>query len=167
MEKPRRGNPPRVMPSMTNDDWETFFIYRYISSGAPRGSGVQSMTSDFGAMSIASSGGAQSSSRSVFHSNVADVQLKPKDKRGTISNLCSRWVLTFHIEGISGDPVNVIANYIKVLTKPQWELFQYHILFSPDVENKRFRREMITQHRVNTCNGWLFSSSNEYCFRLF
>lgn len=46
----------------------------------------------------------------------------------------------------------MIANYIKILTRPQWELFQYHILFTPDVENKRFRREMITQHRVNTSN---------------
>jgi aubergine-like protein len=54
----------------------------------------------------------------------------------------------FFVQGTAGDPVNIIANYIKILTKPQWELFQYHIEFTPDVENKRFRREIIAQHRV-------------------
>ena len=49
----------------------------------------------------------------------------------------------------------MIANYIKILTKPQWELFQYHINFIPDVENKRFRREMIAQHRVSISQKFL------------
>jgi aubergine-like protein len=54
----------------------------------------------------------------------------------------------FDYKGSAGDPVQIVANYIKILTRPQWELFQYHIEFTPDVENKRFRREIITQHRV-------------------
>ncbi|CAF3792734.1 unnamed protein product [Rotaria magnacalcarata] len=112
-EKPRRGNPPKVMP------------------GAPRGSGVVGMTSEFSAMRVTSSSG-RSSSRSVPYSSMSEAQPQATDKRGT-----------------AGDPVNIIANYIKILTKPQWELYQYHIEFIPNVENKRFRREIISQHRSN------------------
>ncbi|CAF1184445.1 unnamed protein product [Adineta steineri] len=111
-EKPRRGNPPKVM------------------SGAPRGSGIQSMTSDFAAMRVGANSG-RSSSRSVPYTELSEAQPQVTEKRGT-----------------AGDPINIIANYIKILTKPQWELFQYHIEFIPDIENKRFRREIISQHRT-------------------
>lgn len=99
-------------------------------SGAPRGSGVQGLTSDFSSMRVSSSSG-RSSSRSIPYSRMTESQPQATEKRGT-----------------AGDPVNIIANYIKVLTKPQWELFQYHIEFTPNLENKRFRREIISQHRV-------------------
>ncbi|CAF3978213.1 unnamed protein product [Rotaria sp. Silwood2] len=111
-EKPRRGNPPKVMP------------------GAPRGSGVKGITSEFATMRVGSSSG-RSSSRSIPYSSMSEPQPQTTEKQGT-----------------AGDPVNIIANYIKILTKPQWELFQYHIEFIPNVENKRFRREIISQHRT-------------------
>ncbi|CAF1161007.1 unnamed protein product [Adineta ricciae] len=112
-EKPRRGNPPKVMP------------------GAPRGAGVQSVTTDFAAMHVGATRSGRSSSRSMPYSTVSENRSQIGEKRGE-----------------SGDPINIIANYIKVLTKPEWELFQYHIEFTPDIENRRFRREIISQHRT-------------------
>ncbi len=29
--------------------------------------------------------------------------------------------------GVSGDPISIVANYIRILSKPSWQLFQYHI----------------------------------------
>lgn len=52
-----------------------------ICLGAPRGSGVNSMTSDFAAMSVASSG-ARSSSRSAPYSRTSEAQPQATDKRG-------------------------------------------------------------------------------------
>lgn len=29
--------------------------------------------------------------------------------------------------GVSGDPISIVANYIRILSKPSWQLYQYHI----------------------------------------
>lgn len=31
------------------------------------------------------------------------------------------------LSGVSGDPISIVANYIRILSKPSWQLFQYHI----------------------------------------
>lgn len=55
-----------------------------ISTGAPRGSGVNSVTSELGAMSIASS------TRSISHSNASNIQTQGTNKRGTINTFLPR-----------------------------------------------------------------------------
>ena len=52
-----------------------------IDLGAPRGSGLNSMTSEFGAMRVGSSSG-RSSARSVPNSSMAEAQPQAADKRG-------------------------------------------------------------------------------------
>ncbi len=107
------------------------------------------MISEFAGMRVGPGSG-RSSSRSVPYSSTSDTQPQVTDKRGKLIILfLSFWFFDF--SGTAGDPINIIANYIKILTKPQWELFQYHIEFMPNVENKRFRREIISQNRV-----WIF-----------
>ena len=103
-------------------------------------------------MSLQASSGGEPTARSVSHTTISETQPQPQtsERRGkfTFLDRLKYLLFTFH-PGTLGDPVNIIANYIKILTKPQWELFQYHIEFRPDIENKRFRREIIAQHRVN------------------
>lgn len=53
-------------------------------------------------------------------------------------------------QGTSGDPMYLIANYVKIFLKGFQDLFQYHVKFTPDVENKKFRREIISQHKVSS-----------------
>jgi hypothetical protein len=60
-----------------------------IYSGAPRGSGVNSMTSGFAAMRVGSSSG-RSSARSVPYSSMSEAQPQATDKRG------KRYFLSFH-----------------------------------------------------------------------
>ncbi len=52
-----------------------------IDSGAPRGSGLNSMTSEFAGMRVGSSSG-RSSARSVPYSSLPEAQPQAIDKRG-------------------------------------------------------------------------------------
>ncbi len=61
-----------------------------IYSGAPRGSGVNSMTSGFAAMRVGSSSSGRSSARSVPYSSMSEAQPQATDKRG------KRYLLSFH-----------------------------------------------------------------------
>ncbi|CAF0863904.1 unnamed protein product, partial [Didymodactylos carnosus] len=101
-----------------------------IMQSAPRGKGVEHLIGEFAQMSVHSLG--RSSSRSIPWSDLP--RTRPEsciDKRGT-----------------SGDVIPLIANYIKILSAPTWELFQYHIGFKPDIiEQRKMRRELIIQHR--------------------
>lgn len=47
-------------------------------------------------------------------------------------------------KGTSGELLPLIANYVRVLSTPQWLLYQYHVTFSPDsIDSRRTRRELI------------------------
>jgi hypothetical protein len=69
------------MPGMTINSQE---IIIQISSGAPRGSGVKDMTSEFAGMRVTSSSG-RSSSRSVPYSTMSETQPQATDKRGELT----------------------------------------------------------------------------------
>lgn len=56
-------------------------LFLKFSSGAPRGSGVKGMTSDFAAMRVGSSSG-RSSTRSVPYSSMSEPQPQATEKRG-------------------------------------------------------------------------------------
>ena len=46
--------------------------------------------------------------------------------------------------GTSGEMVPLIANYVRVLSTPQWSLYQYHVTFTPDdIESRKTRRELL------------------------
>ena len=39
------------------------------------------------------------------------------------------------------------SNYFQLEAAPNWMLYQYHVSFSPEVENKKFRMFLVKQHR--------------------
>lgn len=47
-------------------------------------------------------------------------------------------------KGTSGEVIPLIANYVRVLSSPQWSLYQYHVTFSPDtIDSRKTRRELL------------------------
>ena len=64
-------------------------------------------------------------------------------------------------KGTSGELIPLIANYVRILSTPQWLLYQYHVTFSPDaVESRKTRRELIGKKRrgnVQRCSTACFS----------
>lgn len=50
---------------------------------------------------------------------------------------------------------NVKANYFAFNTKMQWQVFHYHVTFSPEIENSAFRNALLAQQRP-TLGGFLY-----------
>ncbi|CAF0742824.1 unnamed protein product [Didymodactylos carnosus] len=98
---------------------------------APRGKGIEHL---MGGLEITPKGTPIGRGREYTYAQVHGPHTRPEhiiDKRGT-----------------GGDPIELVANYIKILSRPEWELFQYHIDFRPDiVEQRKMRREIVNQHQ--------------------
>ncbi|CAF2228788.1 unnamed protein product [Rotaria magnacalcarata] len=51
-------------------------------------------------------------------------------------------------QGTSGELIPLIANYVRILSAPQWLLYQYHVTFIPDsIDSRKTRRELLAQHK--------------------
>ncbi|CAF4441385.1 unnamed protein product [Rotaria sp. Silwood2] len=51
-------------------------------------------------------------------------------------------------QGTSGEIIALIANYVRILSAPQWLLYQYHVTFIPDnIDSRKTRRELLAQHK--------------------
>ncbi|CAF0730721.1 unnamed protein product [Adineta steineri] len=51
-------------------------------------------------------------------------------------------------QGTSGEVIPLIANYVRILSAPQWLLYQYHVTFAPDsIDSRKTRRELLAQHK--------------------
>ncbi|KAJ8346598.1 hypothetical protein SKAU_G00279990 [Synaphobranchus kaupii] len=48
--------------------------------------------------------------------------------------------------GTSGSPIELRTNYFRILSRPQWVLFQYHVDFNPPMESRRLRSALLFQH---------------------
>ncbi|KAK9522353.1 hypothetical protein VZT92_018825 [Zoarces viviparus] len=48
--------------------------------------------------------------------------------------------------GISGAPIRLKANFFRILSRPQWVLYQYHVDFNPPMEARRLRTALLFQH---------------------
>ncbi|XP_075705350.1 piwi-like protein 1 [Rhinoderma darwinii] len=48
--------------------------------------------------------------------------------------------------GVSGNTIQLVTNHIKLVSRPQWVLYQYHIDFSPPMESRRLRTALLYQH---------------------
>ncbi|XP_030626880.1 piwi-like protein 1 [Chanos chanos] len=48
--------------------------------------------------------------------------------------------------GTSGSPIELRANFMRLLSRPQWALFQYHVDFNPPMESRRLRSALLFQH---------------------
>ncbi|CAN9513483.1 unnamed protein product [Ophioblennius macclurei] len=48
--------------------------------------------------------------------------------------------------GTSGRPVQLTSNFFRILSAPQWVLYQYHVDFEPPVESRRLRTGLLFEH---------------------
>lgn len=48
--------------------------------------------------------------------------------------------------GSSGSPIHLTANYFRILSRPQWVLYQYHVDYKPPMESRRLRSALLFQH---------------------
>ncbi|XP_064210077.1 piwi-like protein 1 [Anguilla rostrata] len=48
--------------------------------------------------------------------------------------------------GVSGAPIELRANFFRILSRPQWVLFQYHVDYNPPMESRRLRSALLFQH---------------------
>ncbi|XP_072288512.1 piwi-like protein 1 [Eucyclogobius newberryi] len=48
--------------------------------------------------------------------------------------------------GVSGRPIPLSTNYFRILSRPQWVLYQYHVDFNPPMESRRLRSALLYQH---------------------
>ncbi|XP_078456722.1 piwi-like protein 1 [Lampetra fluviatilis] len=48
--------------------------------------------------------------------------------------------------GLSGQPVKLLTNYFKLLSRKTWMVYQYHVTFSPELESKRLRIALLHEH---------------------
>ncbi|XP_023249891.1 piwi-like protein 1 [Seriola lalandi dorsalis] len=48
--------------------------------------------------------------------------------------------------GTSGNSVPLTANFFRIMSRPQWVLYQYHVDFKPAMESRRLRTALLFQH---------------------
>jgi len=52
-------------------------------------------------------------------------------------------------QGTGGQEIAVAANYFELIAKPNWRLLQYRVDMSPNIEDTRFRKGLLGEHRAN------------------
>ena len=60
---------------------------------------------------------------------------------------CRRHVHDFYIVGTSGTKIPVYTNYFKLLSAPNWLIYQYRVDFSPMVDSKALRSRFVKDHK--------------------
>ncbi|KAM4616451.1 piwi-like protein 1 isoform 1-T1 [Polymixia lowei] len=48
--------------------------------------------------------------------------------------------------GTSGSTIQLRANFFRIVSRPQWVLYQYHVDFQPPMESRRLRSALLFQH---------------------
>ncbi|XP_073321445.1 piwi-like protein 1 [Pagrus major] len=48
--------------------------------------------------------------------------------------------------GSTGSPIPLTANFFRILSRPQWVLYQYHVDYNPPMESRRLRSALLFQH---------------------
>ncbi|XP_045889696.1 piwi-like protein 1 [Micropterus dolomieu] len=48
--------------------------------------------------------------------------------------------------GTSGSVIQLTANFFRILSRPQWVLYQYHVDFNPPMESRRLRSALLFHH---------------------
>ncbi|XP_030561453.1 protein aubergine [Drosophila novamexicana] len=68
--------------------------------------------------------------------------------------------------GFTGRKITVQTNYYKVQKRPNWTIYQYRVDFSPDVDNTRLRRGLLSEHR-QLLGGYIFDGTVLFCTTKF
>lgn len=48
--------------------------------------------------------------------------------------------------GVSGTEIELRANFMRLLSRPLWALYQYHVDYKPPMESRRLRSALLFQH---------------------
>ncbi|XP_041792667.1 piwi-like protein 1 [Chelmon rostratus] len=48
--------------------------------------------------------------------------------------------------GTTGSPIQLTANFFRILSRPEWVLYQYHVDYKPPMESRRLRSALLFQH---------------------
>ncbi|XP_068099765.1 piwi-like protein 1 [Hyperolius riggenbachi] len=48
--------------------------------------------------------------------------------------------------GVSGKTIQLCTNHVKLISRPQWVLYQYHVDYNPPMESKFLRSALLYQH---------------------
>ncbi|XP_040113837.1 piwi-like protein 4 [Oryx dammah] len=86
----------------------------------------------------------------------SDSGCTPKERGGKVRrdimdlSVCTREKLA-HVRdcktGSSGIPVKLVTNLFNLDVPQDWQLFQYHVTYSPDLESRRLRIALLYSHR--------------------
>lgn len=63
-----------------------------------------------------------------------------------------------------GERVKLQANYFRLLKKPTWNIYKYHVTFEPECMMSRLRNALIMQHK-STIGGFLFDGTQLFVTR--
>lgn len=61
-----------------------------------------------------------------------------------IESLINLYLHSF--SGTSGSVIKLTANFLRIISHPQWVLYQYHVDFKPPMESRRLRVGLLFQH---------------------
>ncbi|XP_069034662.1 piwi-like protein 1 [Embiotoca jacksoni] len=61
--------------------------------------------------------------------------------------------------GTSGAVIPLTANYFRILSRPEWVLYQYHVDFNPPMESRRLRSALLFQHEEILGSGRSFDGA--------
>uniref|UniRef100_A0A673GZ30 Piwi-like protein 1 n=1 Tax=Sinocyclocheilus rhinocerous TaxID=307959 RepID=A0A673GZ30_9TELE len=77
--------------------------------------------------------------------------------------------------GVSGTAIELRANFMRLLSRPLWALYQYHVDFKPPMESRRLRSALLFQHeetlgKAHTFDGAILFLPNKLhntvCFQI-
>ncbi|XP_073532235.1 piwi-like protein 1 [Phyllobates terribilis] len=63
--------------------------------------------------------------------------------------VCTRQSIEHVIEsksGVSGNSLQLCTNHVKLIARPQWVLYQYHVDYCPQMESRSLRSALLYQH---------------------
>jgi hypothetical protein len=97
------------------------------------------------------------------------------DPRGTgaSASFCNTWASDYvgevsgmvsyvsHVTGMTGRPVPLNANYFRLPTATNWQLYQYRVSFVPNEEGKSAKHKMVCDHKEEL-GGYLFDGTMLY-----
>uniref|UniRef100_A0A4W3J605 Piwi-like RNA-mediated gene silencing 1 n=1 Tax=Callorhinchus milii TaxID=7868 RepID=A0A4W3J605_CALMI len=55
-------------------------------------------------------------------------------------------ILNLVFSGVSGSLIRLVTNYIRLNSRPQWALYQYHVDYKPQMESRRLRTALLFMH---------------------
>ncbi|XP_077548297.1 piwi-like protein 1 [Haemaphysalis longicornis] len=85
-----------------------------------------------------------------------------RGRREELALLCTR---PSHVQGDKsgavGQSLDVLSNYYRLVSMPNWCVYQYHLDFVPLVESSKMRRALVLEHRGMFGNAYVFDGMSD------